>query len=285
MKGLYKLLFIVLPVALIGACTGENSQTKEAYLLQEAADSAQFGIGKVKKVIYSFPSPHEVTLLLTEQAGAKFSESFLFPLNRIDAYITSGDKAFLLGVLSTDMNFAGLYKQNQTSLNYLDAVVRISDNLGVNEPIADSLLRKLEKGMINKEDMLKLFSENYMTLENFLKENERGEQVAILLAGGWIEGLYLAIKIAEQSDTVNEKLAERIAGQSISMNSLLSYCEDYRNTPYVNKMHGDLVKLNEKFIELNKISSDDNLHKTSAYNELTKAIEKFRNSFLEISQN
>ena len=43
-----------------------------------------------------------------------------------------------------------------------------------------------------------------MNSNSFLKENDRAETAAIILVGGWLEGVYIATKIAKATSSNKE---------------------------------------------------------------------------------
>jgi hypothetical protein len=61
-----------------------------------------------------------------------------------------------------------------------------------------------------------IISETFLNSSSYLKENERQSVAAIVLIGGWIEGLYLATQLVGDKPIEGNKLVDRIAEQKLS---------------------------------------------------------------------
>ena len=274
-------LIVAAFLMVVSSCSPEGKTPKEDYLLKEAADTTTFGISKIKKIIYSFPSPNEIAMLLTETAGATFNEDYLVGVNKANDYTRIGEKAFLLGLMSTDMSYCGIYKQNQNALEYLKAVMDLSDELGISRAVTDSVAIRIETGFFKRDEVLHFFSETFMDSENFLKENQRGESLVPILAGGWLEGMYIGIQISKQSSILRGRMAEKLVDQSLSLYTLLSLAEDYRYDDYVNTMIKDLRELAPYFDAAHEAAKKGSIEKSKEYKELVEAVLDIRHAFLE----
>jgi hypothetical protein len=86
-----------------------------------------------------------------------------------------------------------------------------------------------------------------MNSDIYLKENGRPETAAIILAGGWIEGLYLAVKSVDSKRSGNDDLVDRIIDQKISLSSLIQLLESYHNIEMVNRLLIDIRKVSNVY--------------------------------------
>ena len=77
-------------------------------------------INTAKKIFYSLPSPLE-TATLIKSAGAEYNEELLNKTANADNYTTIKKRALNLGIYTTDLSYASLFEQSQTSLNYMNA--------------------------------------------------------------------------------------------------------------------------------------------------------------------
>jgi hypothetical protein len=62
-------------------------------------------------------------------------------------------------------------------------------------------------------------------VDAYLKENERDNISALMIAGGWVEGLYIATQVTLTND--NPALRQRIAEQRYSLDDLVSLIDTY----------------------------------------------------------
>ncbi|MGC8802603.1 MAG: hypothetical protein ACP5PS_02340, partial [Bacteroidales bacterium] len=72
--------------------------------------------------------------------------------------------------------------------------------------------------------------------QEYLRENDRGSTAALVLAGGWIEAMYVASRIADELNDSRE-IMERIAFQKYSLRSLLAILANYQSDPEINTLY------------------------------------------------
>lgn len=216
-----------------------NSETEDVEVNEELEND----LNKAKQVFYSLPSPIE-TAMLIKKAGAKYNEDFLNKITNISKYTTNKSMALNLGVYSADLSFASLFDQPQASIKYLSTCKKLADNLGILNAIDQDIIDRMDKNVNNRDSLMQIISETLMNSNSFLKENDRPETAAIILAGAWTEGLYIAIQIAKTS-TSNKVMVDRIIDQRLSLNTLLSLLEDYKTGASAETIKDLSAKLNE----------------------------------------
>jgi len=185
-------------------------------------------IDKAKKIFYSLPSPLE-TAMLIKSAGAKYDEVLLNPVDNKSKYTTTKSIALNLGIYTTDLSFASLFDQTQTSINYMSVARTLAEGLDINDAIDDETMKRLEENLQNRDVVMDIISETFLNCSSYLKENERQDVAAIVLVGGWVEGLYLATELIGDASIVNNKLADRILEQKLSFNIVQRMLDDNKN--------------------------------------------------------
>jgi hypothetical protein len=210
------LLFLL--IAAFPACKSDKSKEKGKEVSLDNFISGEdifSDIDKAKKIFYSLPSPLE-TAMLIKSAGAEYNEQLLNPLNNVDKYTTNKSMALNLGIYTTDLSFCSLFDQTQTSLNYMDATRKLAEGMDIKDAIDEETMRRLEDNLNNRDVVMDIISETFLNSSSYLKENERQAVAAIVLVGGWIEGLYLATQLVGEKPIEGNKLVDRIAEQKLS---------------------------------------------------------------------
>ena len=167
--------------------------------------------------IFSIPSPVQ-TAMLIKDSGADFDESYLNPKENADGYSTMFQKATNLGVYGADLGYATIYESNSTSLDYLTSVRKLAQEVGVENAFNESLIKRFTANSTDQDSMLVFISEAYQSADNYLKNNDKGDQAGLILAGGWIEALHFSCKVAAQG---KEELKARIGEQKSTLKSLI----------------------------------------------------------------
>lgn len=183
---------------------------------------------KSKHIFYSLPSPLE-TAMLIKKSGSVYNEDLLNPVDNITKYNSNFKMALNLGVYSADLSYTSLFDQNQTSIRYMGNARKLADGLGILGAIDEKSIEKLQDNMNNREMVLEIISETFLNSNAYLSENNRPTIAVMVLVGGWVEGLYLATKLTNESMD-NKKLIERIIYQKLSLETVISLIDEYNDS-------------------------------------------------------
>ncbi len=300
----YITLFSVFILFTICASDRKKKENKELNLEDFISKDDIFNdIDKAKKIFYSLPSPLE-TAMLIKSAGANYDEELLNSLDNVDNYSTNMSMALNLGIYTTDLSFASLFDQTQTSIKYMEAAKKMAEGLDITDAINSETIKNLEENLNNRDIIMDIISETFLNSSSYLKENDRQSVAAIVLVGGWIEGLYIATQLVGDNLTEN-KLVDRISEQKLSFNLVQRMLEDNRvdesgeeDEDIVNLMV-QLKKLKTVFDKVKvetteiKIEPNDETHVTTlksqtkititpeAFHELKESVKMLRTNFIQ----
>lgn len=221
----------------IVGCGGEEETETADEQEVEITDSAKTTLLTVNGEIFSIPSPIQ-TAILIKQVGASYDKSVLNDPKNYSNYSTKFQKALNLGVYGADLGYVTMYEQTQDAIGYLASVRKLADELGVSGAFDLSLVDRFEKNMGNKDSLLALVSDAYRASDNYLKNNERDDLGALVLAGGWVESIYFATHVAKA--TKNEEVIRRIGEQKKTIENLIKMLSPYYNnaefTPFIDSL-------------------------------------------------
>ena len=107
--------------------------------------------------------------------------------------------------------------------------------------------------MSNKDSLIDIVSSTYVDTDLYLQDNERPIIAKAILAGAWMEGLYIAVNLETDSNRANvvwEKIGEQKPALSNLVN-MLEDCNDNQFDSLVNELKTlvnifDRVELNYK---------------------------------------
>lgn len=227
-------------VLLLAACGG-GEQPKDTLQAPGADSLAQSERqSRTKKIFYSIPSPMETAALL-KKAGATYDGKILNDVKNVDKYTSASKQALNLGVYGADLSYASVFNHTQESLFYTSCARRLADKLGVTSAFNDSTLELMEKHQNDRERLLDIISETYWDMDRYLKVNERENISALMIAGGWMEGLYIATQVAKRNPS--PELLQRIAEQKLSLTDLTALLETYGDDETLQGVRADLAAL------------------------------------------
>ncbi len=196
-------------------------------------------VDDVDEFVYPIPTPFEMTQML-ENSGASFIIDLTNKKENAELYETEKSKALNLGIYGTDLSYTSTYNQTQKTKDLLACSRILTDALDISPMFNKSLVIRIEENLENKDSLYKIVSESYYDTFGFLNNNGKGEISVMVLAGGWIEGLYLGVQLASlssQKDAIMLGLAE----QKITLNSLIPLLENYKDNKDVAEVL-DMVK-------------------------------------------
>ena len=238
------LLSTALAALLLASCGGEQPQ--QDTLTVPAADStAALRAARTKNIFHNIPPPMETAALL-KKAGAEYDKDILNDVKHVNDYTSATKQALNLGIYGADLSYASVYNNTQESMLYTSCAQQLSKKLGVDNAFNEQVVSRLEQNRNNRDSLLSIISETYWQVDGYLKENQRDNISALMIAGGWVEGLYIASQVAAQHDT--PELRQRIAEQKLPLIDLLELVKTYSpDDPAVASVQTDLEKLTDLF--------------------------------------
>lgn len=242
-----KLTILTSSFIFLCACGG-NGNTENQDLLSDYAfaDSLQSQVVVseeiIEEMIHSIPSPIEMTSIILA-SGADFDEQILNNADNVDKYETAFSKALNLGVFGTDLGYLNIYEKTVLSIDYLSAVRSLAKDLKVDQFFDFHTLKRLASSNDNIDSLINITTQGFSKMDAYLREQNRTKASVMIVAGTFIEGLYIAAQITEK--TGNEKIKERIGEQKMSLDNLIVMLEVYKNDPDVEKLIVDFKELKD----------------------------------------
>lgn len=235
-------------IALIAVSCGEGAPDGAEETSSDDGQTEESTSGsnlmEIEGKMFSFPSPVQTAFLIKE-VGSNYDASILNDPASAKKYSTSFKKAMNLGIYGADLGYVTIYEQTQDAISYLKSVKMLANDLGVSGAFDMSLLQRFESNLGNKDSLLVLVGDAFRASDAYLKNNERNDVGALVLAGGWIESLYFTSIEAEKSG--NKAIIHRIGAQKNTCKNLVSLLMPYYNNPDYTSFIDHLMELNDVF--------------------------------------
>lgn len=289
-----KYLFILMASSLFIACGGDDAIEENVIndvvdneLTPERAEKAQM-------VFQTVPSPLE-TASLFQEAGAGYNPELTNPVENVNKYFTNTQKALNLGVYGADLSYANIFDQTQESMFYMNCSKKMSDGLGITSAFDAETMERIEENINNRDSLMIIINDAFWIADAYLKENGQDHLSALIITGGWVEGLYLGTKALNTEDP-DKELMKKIADQKYSLDNLIKLLESYDNEEVkkvaqkitVLKVAFDKIEVEEKETTINNdgdipiIGGGSTLkYETGTILEIAVTIEKIRNEIIQ----
>jgi len=291
-------LVLMLVVILFTGCKGgKKAQQEDITVAIRDKEEILQDIKQAEKIFQALPSPLESAMLI-KSAGARFEEKLLNPVSNVNNYVTNKAMAINLGIYTCDLSFASLYEQTQLLIDYMNAAKKMADGLGILKAIEQEDIDRLEENINNSDVIMDIVSQTFMNPNSYLEDNGQPATAAMVLVGGWIEGLYISTQLIDMKDFNGNKLVGRIIDQKLSIDILLNLLASSKGNPAVDALMAQVGKLKTVFdkikINTSRISTEfDETSKTTVlkseiktdmtpevFLELSKTVMEIRNSFV-----
>jgi hypothetical protein len=260
--GVSALAFCLAATSCKGKTRGEANRNQEETVSPDEQTMEQ--IKSAEKVFNALPTPLEVAQLIKE-AGAKFDATLLNPVENKSNYTSSKSMALNLGTYVCDLSFASMYDETSLLVNYMEAAEDMATGLGILDAIDESTVERLEQNINNRDVIMEIVSETFLNSQAYLEDDQQHAVAATIIAGGFIEGLYISTSMVDMKNYKGNKLVETIADQKMSVDDMIRLLETYTDNTAIRELLGPMHELKGIFDKIERSATPS----TAQYDEKT----------------
>lgn len=257
----------VLFIFLLFGCANETNKEKQNNQSSidleldksEIKSNKQFPIKSNEDVVfYNMFSPLDMDKIIT-QKSSYFNSAYINSLNNITKYTNSHKVALNIGVFGADLSYLWIFDQTQQALSYLNAIKHLTNKLGLPDNLVEFTANSAEQNSSQIDSLIIITRKAYHDADVFLKDNNRDNYALLILLGGWVETMHVALHMYNEPDS---KLASKIITQKYSLNSLITMVqncqEDIVLTEYLllMKKMRDAFKVPESMLKAGDVDID-----------------------------
>ena len=237
--------FVVLLLALLAFSCNQDEKSDDIISEDEhtiqAVQETKFN---AQNVFNSLPD-RKLILDLIDKNKIQYNPDFLNDPNSVNKYTIEFFKATNLGIYGSDLNIASSFDQTQESMVFLKCVNVLAGSLGVNNVFDQRLFDRIQAQESNKDSVLEIVIDAFKKVDETLKYNNRPATSAYILAGCWIEGLYVSCQMAQSLNT--ENIIKAIIEQKESLKHLIVMLESAPINEKARFVLADLKQLYDAF--------------------------------------
>ena len=249
MKNLNYLVIII--IILLSACNSDRNPKKMDMnlIVSEIGNGSETELSDeaMNDIIQSIPSPLELAAVI-RGTGVDFNEEILNPVENVNLNATSYDKALSMGIFSGDLGYINMYEKSYLALNYLGSIKKLADELKIGHFFDFATIKRLASNSDKIDSLLYISTTNFSKMDNYLRSQKRANLSALIVAGSWIEGLYIATEIA--SSNPSDELIERIGEQKIALDQIMLILEIYKTDPYFQDLSENYASIQSIYDEI-----------------------------------
>ena len=157
---------------------------------------------------------------------------------------------------------------------FLKCVNSLAANIGVNNAFDQAMFDRMEANRENKDSTLEIITGAFKKADEILKINNRPATSAVILAGSWIEGLYVSCQMAK---TINgEKIIKTIIEQNESLKNLIIMLDASNLADETKYIVTDLKSIREAFT----VAEANTVHNLETIKTISEKVTALRNKLI-----
>lgn len=271
-KSTIALLVGALIVSFANCSGGKKESTKENTTEESSLQKGEFE-KKVRDVVYPLPTAFEVTEMINK-IEASYIIGISNPIDNVDKYFTDKDQAINLGVYSADLSYASTYNMQQEVMSYMEASENLVVELGISGAFSQQFIGDVEANVDNKEKLTDLITNSFYDTYEYLVKNNKEDLSLLVLAGTWVEAMYISCNISETVYN-NPELVEIILHQKASLNDLIELLAPHSEHETIKSILSDLNPIKEVYDNIDETGITE-----SQLNQIIEQTTILRNKFI-----
>lgn len=199
-----------------------------------------------KELPAGVPSPSEMFAFMKTANSANADINLLNSSDNIDKYESKKARSLNLGIYSADLLYCSTFGGKGKVSPYFVTCAKMAAKLNVATNMNEKDKDRIGKNLENADSLIAISSDLYLTSFDNLNNNDRGADLSMMLAGGWVESLYLMSNMVKDFDK-DKATAERIADQKESLSNLIEFMSQYESDADVKSIIDQLKGLKTEF--------------------------------------
>ena len=257
--------YILCLVLALASCGGKERETTltgsdtlsgvDAYLSESTEEKYDY-------VISNIPIPFDILDRLFK-AGVQFRKEHTNPVSNISKYLQNNSKALNLGIYGADLTYTICFEQFNELNPYLKNAKKLADELGIPLAFNKETLDKYQEYRNNKDSLRDAMYNSYHQVDKTLRSNERISLAALVVTGGWVEGLHIASTTAADTTLnpeVRKELFRIIRRQQFHLDNIIGLLNEFKSDPYFKTMVAELEDIERAYqstAKKNEVSEEE----------------------------
>ena len=232
---------------------GDSEKSDEIVTTDSVKTEPETKVNPVSETFFQVPSPGEM-LTFIKMVGGKNNKNITFLNSAANEknYSDAKSKALNFGIYSCDLSYCSIFEIGSEALKYFKTVKTMGDQIGVSTAIKPEVLKRLESNVGSPDSLAVITDDVYFSSFETLEDSKQGPTLALVVAGGWIESIYIAVNLAKFE--ANSPVIERLADQKYTLENLIEFLRKHEADVNVKEVKADFEGL---LAEFNKINVQD----------------------------
>jgi hypothetical protein len=230
MKNKFILSLLLIIFSFTACKKSNNSHNQDFEVPDSVVNKGVYEVSEqaMKNITQNISSPIE-TAALIKKLNVPFKRDFLATTDHVDQYNTNLKQALTLGIYGADLGYLNMYNKTSVAVDYLKSIKKLANKIRIGQFFDFQTLKRLATNNENIDSLMYISQRNFNQMDKYLRENNRSNLSSLMVAGVWIEGLYLSCKVYQSSP--DPELRESIGEQKIMISDLMILLRNFENDP------------------------------------------------------
>jgi len=240
-KNLFIGLIAVTTTSFLASCGGGGDNDIQNIVVDTTKDV----VVEQPTVEYAVPTPNEL-FEIVKILGGDQKVGLTNSLDNREKYVDLKAKTLNFGVYSADLAYMSCFGIGTEFLMYFKAIEEMGEELGISGAFDEDLMARIENNEGDTDSLFAISNESYYDSYLYLEENGKGVELSLIMAGGYIESLYIVCNLVDKYKD-GDPVIEKIGDQKLVLENLLDFILQYSDDPMVSEIMDDLISLSEVF--------------------------------------
>lgn len=149
--------------------------------------------------------------LILREIEVPYNNELVLPASKYVGANSRRKQALSLGAAGADLNYITMFEQQSEAAVYVKTILDLAASLGMQSAFDESVMKAIvdpADTTASFQERSKMLTEAYQKAEEHLYAEERAQLTAIIVAGGWMESMYIASSIGASIESQREVDAE-----------------------------------------------------------------------------
>ncbi len=224
--------------------SGDDSELNNVEIV-DTADSEIVESNEDITIEYSVPTPNELFEIIKLQGGEQQS-NLVNPLENSENYVDQKSKSINFGVYSADVAYLSCFGIGVDFLKYFKQIEELGEELGISGAFDEEMMDRIENNEGDSDSLFAISNDSYYDSYLYLEENDKGVELSLIMAGGYVESLYIICNLVD-SYNAEDPVIKKIGDQKLVLENLIDFISEYAEDASVNEVIGEMMDLSEVF--------------------------------------
>lgn len=235
-----KVCTLVMLLLFTVSCKNSGKKNNDSQTIDKTEVKAE-----LEEVAYPLPSPFELTKMINE-IEATYIIGIANDPEAYKRYLTVKKQGLNLGVYSSDMAYSATYNRNDKTQEYLSSIKELVKSLDLTGAIKSDMPERIEASLDDKEESVSIITDLFYDTYSYMHKNNNTELSYLILAGTWIEGMYLVTNISDNT-MENVEILKVIVKQETSLKKIVELMNAYKDSEMSKDIYSSLQNINATY--------------------------------------